>query len=393
MSKKSQKKHYSQLGFENSVFFLERMDIALKKETTDNSVTTDELFDNMDDVFSIISEDLNQTSSFDKSSQILLDKNKNPISTIEYLPDDDDYEQLKITTTSAVEKSVLTRDRVSYALLDKSVINKGEQSLSVGKIGKAHEPVLTKIVVSLDPDELEKMSNNMEFTYFDKSVFDAICSLLMVGNKAMSLSMIARAMLGKKSPYHPGSELLEEIDKSINKLERIKISIDMSEEIARFNQLKNEDVSKAVLKSRFFECRRLDTVIKGNAVDVIMFTQEPILLKYAKKRAQLSSINNSLLDTPTKKTKNLITIQSYLLQRINMLKLNKKLPQCIMFKSIYSLFDDDVVNMSDRAIKDLYVRARKAVLSILEFWKKEGFIKNYSLTTKGRSYYKIDIEC
>lgn len=393
MSKKSQKKHYSQLGFENSVFFLERMDIALKKENTDNSVTTDELFDNMDDVFSIISEDLNQTSSFDKSSQILLDKNKNPISTIEYLPDDDDYEQLKITTTSAVEKSVLTRDRVSYALLDKSVINKGEQSLSVGKIGKAHEPVLTKIVVSLDPDELEKMSNNMEFTYFDKSVFDAICSLLMVGNKAMSLSMIARAMLGKKSPYHPGSELLEEIDKSINKLERIKISIDMSEEIARFNQLKNEDVSKAVLKSRFFECRRLDTVIKGNAVDVIMFTQEPILLKYAKKRAQLSSINNSLLDTPTKKTKNLITIQSYLLQRINMLKLNKKLPQCIMFKSIYSLFDDDVVNMSDRAIKDLYVRARKAVLSILEFWKKEGFIKNYSLTTKGRSYYKIDIEC
>ena len=369
------------------------MDIALKKETTDNSVTTDELFDNMDDVFSIISEDLNQTSSFDKSSQILLDKNKNPISTIEYLPDDDDYEQLKITTTSAVEKSVLTRDRVSYALLDKSVINKGEQSLSVGKIGKAHEPVLTKIVVSLDPDELEKMSNNMEFTYFDKSVFDAICSLLMIGNKAMSLSMIARAMLGKKSPYHPGSELLEEIDKSINKLERIKISIDMSEEIARFNQLKNEDVSKAVLKSRFFECRRLDTVIKGNAVDVIMFTQEPILLKYAKKRAQLSSINNSLLDTPTKKTKNLITIQSYLLQRINMLKLNKKLPQCIMFKSIYSLFDDDVVNMSDRAIKDLYVRARKAVLSILEFWKKEGFIKNYSLTTKGRSYYKIDIEC
>lgn len=393
MSKKSQKKHYSQLGFENSVFFLERMDIALKKENTDNSVTTDELFDNMDDVFSIISEDLNQTSSFDKSSQILLDKNKNPISTIEYLPDDDDYEQLKITTTSTVEKSVLTRDRVSYALLDKSVINKGEQSLSVGKIGKAHEPVLTKIVVSLDPDELEKMSNNMEFTYFDKSVFDAICSLLMVGNKAMSLSMIARAMLGKKSPYHPGSELLEEIDKSINKLERIKISIDMSEEIARFNQLKNEDVSKAVLKSRFFECRRLDTVIKGNAVDVIMFTQEPILLKYAKKRAQLSSINNSLLDTPTKKTKNLITIQSYLLQRINMLKLNKKLPQCIMFKSIYSLFDDDVVNMSDRAIKDLYVRARKAVLSILEFWKKEGFIKNYSLTTKGRSYYKIDIEC
>ena len=391
MSKKSQKNTTLNCVL-RIVFFLERMDIALKKETIDNSVASDELFDNMDDVFSIISEDLKQTSSFDKSSQILLDKNKNPISTIEYLPDDD-YEQLKITTTSAVEKSVLTRDRVSYALLDKSVINKGEQSLSVGKIGKAHEPVLTKIVVSLDPDELEKMSNNMEFTYFDKSVFDAICSLLMVGNKAMSLSMIARAMLGKKSPYHPGSELLEEIDKSINKLERIKISIDMSEEIARFNQLKNEDVSKAVLKSRFFECRRLDTVIKGNAVDVIMFTQEPILLKYAKKRAQLSSINNSLLDTPTKKTKNLITIQSYLLQRINMLKLNKKLPQCIMFKSIYSLFDDDVVNMSDRAIKDLYVRARKAVLSILEFWKKEGFIKNYSLTTKGRSYYKIDIEC
>lgn len=365
----------------------------------DNSTEQkNELFDDIDDIFSAANKDLEQTCTFtdDKEQKLLNSSNrkktnkkiKKDISSSDIFDENEnEYEQLKISTTTSVKKSVLTRDKVSYALLSKDVINKGEKLLSVGK--NTSETVLTKLVVSLDLEEVGKISNNIEFTYFDKSVFDAVCSLLMIGNKALSLAMIARTMLGKKFPYHPNPELLNEIDESINKLERIKISIDMSEEFARFSQLKNEDVSKAVLSSRFFECRRFDTIVKGSQVNVIVFTQEPILLKYAKRRAQLSSVDNFLLDTPTKKTKNLITVQSYLLQRINMLKLNKNLPQCIMFDAIYELFD--VTNLSIDTKKSLYSRIRKSIISILDYWKKENFLKEYEIEKQKGSYYKINI--
>lgn len=363
----------------------------------DNSTEQEnELFDGINDIFSAANKDLEQTSVLpDNREHILLNssnkknkKTKKGVSSYDIFDEsENEYEQLNIKTTNSVKKNVLTRDKVSYALLSKDVINKGEKLLSVGK--NPSEPVLTRLVVSLDLEEVGKLSNNVEFTYFDKSVFDAICSLLMIGNKAISLAMIARTMLGKKFPYHPNPELLNEIDESINKLERIKISIDMSEEFAQFSQLKTEDISKAVLSSRFFECRRFDTIVKGSRVNVILFTQEPILLKYAKRRAQLSSIDNFLLDTPTKKTKNLITVQSYLLQRINMLKLNRNLPQCIMFDAIYELFD--VSNLSVDTKKSLYSRIRKSVITILDYWQKENFLKEYSIEKQKGSYYKINI--
>lgn len=334
-----------------------------------------ELFDDIDDIFSVANKDLERI------------KTNHDIISYDMFEEDDDYAILNIKTTNTAKKSVLTRDKVSYALLNKDIINKGEKYLSVGK--NTAEPILTKLVVSLDLEEVGKLSNNVEFTYFDKGVFDAICSLIMIGNKAISLAMIARTMLGKKFPYHPNQELINEIDASINKLEKIKISIDMSEEFARFSQLKNEDVSKAILSSRFFELRRFDTVVKGSRVNVIVFTQEPILLKYAKRRSQLSSIDNFLLDTPIKKTKNLITVQSYLLQRVNMLKLNKSLPQCIMFDAIYELFD--VGNMPIDTKKSLYARIRKSVITILDYWQKEQFIKRYDIEKRKGAYYKINI--
>ena len=203
----------------------------------DNSTEQkNELFDDIDDIFSAANKDLEQTCTFtdDKEQKLLNSSNrkktnkkikKDISSSYIFDENENEYEQLKISTTTSVKKSVLTRDKVSYALLSKDVINKGEKLLSVGK--NTSETVLTKLVVSLDLEEVGKISNNIEFTYFDKSVFDAVCSLLMIGNKAISLAMIARTMLGKKFPYHPNPELLNEIDESINKLERIKISIDM----------------------------------------------------------------------------------------------------------------------------------------------------------------------
>ena len=301
-------------------------------------------------------------------------------------------------STSSVNINLLTRDKISNTLLDKDIINKGEQLLKMEKKG-SKDTVTTRLIVTIDLDEITQTSKNISinyrFSYFDKCVFDSICSLLSVGNQAISLGMIARAMLGKKASYHPNEILLSEINNSINKLEKIKVYIDMSDEIIHFSQLQSKDVKKCILESRFFEFKKLKTVLKNKEeIDVFIFSDEPILLKYAKLRSQISSIANYLLDTPTQKTKNLLTVQSFLLQKINMLKLNKSLPQCILYSSIYNLFDEfKDENLSLKTKESMRSRIRKAVTDILNFWVQEKFIENYEIERKNKSYYKINIIC
>ena len=117
------------------------------------------------------------------------------------------------------------------------------------------------------------------------------------------------------------------------------------------------------------------------------------LLQYAKMRSQISSIENYLLDTPTQKTKNSLTVQSYLLQKINILKLNKNLPQCIMYDAIYDLFDEFKNNELPLKTKEsMRSRIRKAITDILNFWVQEKFIENYEIERKDKAYYKINIK-
>ena len=304
-----------------------------------------------------------------------------------------EYEVPTTNTTITAKTNLLTRDKISNTLLDKDIINKGEQLLKMEKKG-SKDTVTTRIVVTLDPDEITKVSQNVSinyrFSYFDKCVFDSICSLLAVGNNAISLAMIARNMMGKKSTYHPSENMLNEIDETINKLEKIKVRIDLSEEVSHFSQIKNKFKSgKAILQSRFLEFRKLDTVLNGTETSVITFTAVPILLQYAKLRNQISSIKSELLDTPTQKNKTLLTVQTFLIQKINMLKLNPLLPQCIMYESIYELFNDEYANKNT---KFLYIKIRESIISILDYWIEKGFIENYNIESKGRvRFYKINI--
>ena len=105
----------------------------------------------------------------------------------------DDEKSIIIKNSFIAETNLLTRDKISNTLLDKDVINKGEQFLSMEKQG-SKDTVTTKIIVTLEPEDITQVSPNLtqgcSFTYFDKCVFDSICSLLVVGNKAISLGMI-----------------------------------------------------------------------------------------------------------------------------------------------------------------------------------------------------------
>lgn len=305
----------------------------------------------------------------------------------------DDEKSIIIKNSFIAETNLLTRDKISNTLLDKDVINKGEQLLSMEKQGST-DTVTTKIIVTLEPEDITQVSPNLtqgcNFTYFDKCVFDSICSLLVVGNKAISLGMIARNMMGKKNQYHPSEKMLKEIDETVNKLERIKICIDLTEEIYYFTQLQGKNLGESVMQSRFLEFRRVKTVLNGTETHVLLFSAEPILLQYAKLRSQISNINGELLDTPTQKSKNLLTVQTFLIQKINMLKLNKSLPQSILYESIYNLFANE--DLTERGRKGLHSRIRQAVTDILDYWVCKEFIHHYEIESKNRArFYKINI--
>ena len=88
--------------------------------------------------------------------------------------------------------------------------------------------------------------------------------------------------MGKKNQYHPSEKMLGEINETVNKLERIKICIDLTEEINYFTQLKYKNLGESVMQSRFLEFRRVKTTLNGTETHMLLFSAEPILLQYAR---------------------------------------------------------------------------------------------------------------
>lgn len=261
-----------------------------------------------------------------------------------------------------------------------------QNTLKVGQ--KGNKPILT--TVTLDIPEHIKIEGGGELASYDKSIVNAVTSLLESGNTMFSIPMLYHAMTGKQNPTIDDA-LYDEISSKIERMRRMMLSIDLTEENeAHFLTGKQGEqlyISDVKLEGYILPLTKISGMVNGKKTELYQIIQEPPLYTYSKMRRQLASVRISLLGAPVNNNSTTIPLKTYLLQRIEMMKNTKNnIESCnILYSSIYKELD------AQDAGKTKKMRIRTYTTAILDYFIHQRYISGYNEYKSGRTIAGINV--
>lgn len=278
-------------------------------------------------------------------------------------------------------------DKISNKAFE-GILNSSEITrVEVIKKAKNREPIYAYAMVSIDTTKLKgvTISGREELTPYDREVHDAIVTLYVEGKTIyITPNMIYQAMTGRHGS-HCSKNQESMINNSITKLMCSHVIIDAAAEAAIDNR-----VTRILFDSNAINAKRVSITINGKESKAIKILDTPILFDYAQQKNQIGRFNMKLLDTPNNKNEETIILEGYLRRRILAMRKSKddsKLSNSIKYETVYKQLDisfSDEVIRSEAALRKKKLKVRESVKKALDYFKKEGFIKNYSETvTKG----------
>lgn len=295
---------------------------------------------------------------------------------------DEERRELEEVKVSYPASYITPIDKVSNKAFE-GVLNSTEPiGVEVVKKAKSRKPIYT--LVSIDITELEgvKINGRRELTAFDREVHDAIITLFVEGgNTYITVNMIYQMMTGKRGA-HCSSKQAQAISDAITKLMFSHAIIDASQEA------KLRGLDKAKYDSNLLNAKRLTISANGQTTEAIKILDTPILYDYAERRNQIGRFDVKLLDSPVNKTEENIVLDGYLRRRILSIKGSSKLSPTIKYDTVYKQLE--ITASSDGALRKKKLKVRETVKKLLDFYKKEGFIKGYVENTHKSEKNKID---
>ncbi|MDE7104743.1 MAG: hypothetical protein K2O36_02550 [Ruminococcus sp.] len=272
--------------------------------------------------------------------------------------------------------------------LQHDLINNGAIDLIVAGKGKKNE-ITSYVLATYEQPEAITMTGK-PYTEFDRQVQDAVSSLWEYGHKdhIITPDMVARAMTHKTQTEKVSPQFKGAVTKSIEKMRRIHITLDASEEIKkRKSTLDGEQIDSFKVDDYLLSLKGIEIGAGGKTVKGYLIQSEPLLLTYAKMTKQLATVDAQLLDIKEVDKKGNITISiksnearvainGYLLRRIAVMKndrrTNKKPKQSniILFES---LFEETGIPQDSHAR-----RMKDYAFQVLDYFKAMDYIKGYT---------------
>lgn len=267
------------------------------------------------------------------------------------------------------------------------------------------------------------------YTVYDRAVHDAVVSFYVEAKRRgwktvyFTPANIYRCMTGKTETETPSAQTIGHITRSIEKMRlNIHVKADASEEMRRRKITFNgEQITSFSIDSFLLSLTAVDITAGGNKVKGYRIDAEPILYEYSKLTGQLLSSPSDILDireltaggqiSPLSlaNTESRISIKSYLLQRIQVMRNSARKAADDQFKEDIKarkegrtankiepeqkpvILFDSIFEATGITDKDTKTDARKYVFSVLEYWKAKKFIADYSKRAKGRSFDAVEI--
>lgn len=291
---------------------------------------------------------------------------------------------VKSILTKAPKKWITPIDKVSSKAFDGKGTLYDKDLIGVNVGGrKSKKEILSW--VSLDfSDKAIQISGKKELTPYDREVHDALVTLYVDGgNEYITPQMIYRTMTGnQETKLTPKQQ--EAISNSLNKLMYSKLVIKASDA-----ECKAYGFDKWTYESTVIQGEKSTARMNGEVIEAYHLLREPALYTYASLKNQISRLDIKLLNSPVNKNEENITLQSYLLRRIDAIKKSKKLPPKISYNTIYEQLD--IQASSDGALRKKKLKVRNTVKKILDYLKAQNFIKNYTENIHGQEATSITI--
>lgn len=291
---------------------------------------------------------------------------------------------INIPRTKSAHQFVIAKSKVTNSFFKGDLETNGEQNvIGVEKRGAKN---FIDTIVTVNFENMPNLYMSRDISIYDRIVHDAVTSLSVTGgNEYITPLMIYRTMTGNPKAA-PKKEQLQKVSESIRALSRIRILIQAEGEKNRYG------LQKSTYEGNLLATEIVRGKHNGKEEEWIHLLRSPVLYDYSSQRIkqQVSRTDIKLLNTPINKNVEKMELQYYLLQRIETIKnSHAKTSKRILFESIYEVLKVEAPN--PKALSKKQTNIRDAAITILDYWKKEKFIKNYSLIKKGRSVVAIDI--
>lgn len=246
-----------------------------------------------------------------------------------------------------------------------------EQLQLIGTESRGNKELTVKASIDFEGLEGVKLSNR-NINSYDREVHDSIVSLYVDGeNKYITPLMVYRTMTGNpQAKFSKSGKNFKDITDSIEKCSQTRVYIDATEEA----QAKGYDIDQPIFKENLIYTRSISGFHNGELSEWIEILSTPILYKYANSKNQVARMDIKLLNTPINKNEENIILQGYLRKRIQAMKgsrINKNIRYDTTFKQL------NIKSASDGALRKKHSKLRSTIKEILNYWKDEGFIKNY----------------
>ena len=236
-----------------------------------------------------------------------------------------------------------------------------------------------------------------KLTPFDEAVHDAVCTLYDNGQTMITPKQIASGMNGQRCE---SKGVLSAVTRSMNKMRETFIDIDYTAHLKAYGIEPNEGNS-IIKNSNVIQSVSYKNVdINGqNVAQAWKITTEPFLFTYAKEVNQVATFPVQLLNVPgVKKTEGNTVLIRHLAKEIETMKKVKNYSHTMLFTTIYGKCGISFDNVKQRAKAEH--SQRKKIYEILDYWKDEGYIKDYRLKAdkevvakgkKGKTITAVDI--
>ncbi|MEE0986731.1 MAG: hypothetical protein U0L03_04320 [Succinivibrionaceae bacterium] len=285
--------------------------------------------------------------------------------------------------TKAPKQWITPIDKVSNKSFDGegTLYEENEVEVDIGR-SKSGKKILT--LARLDySDKSIQISGKKELTQYDREVHDALVTLYIDGgNEYITPQMIYKAMTGNpEAKLAPKQQ--EAISNSLNKLMYSRLIIKDSKE-----ECKAYCFDKFTYEGAVIQGEKATVKVNGVIVEVYHLLREPALYSYANLKNQICRLDIQLLNSPVNKNGENITLQGYLLRRINGIK-RSKLSPTILYNTIYEQLD--IQASSDGALRKKKLKVRNTVKKILDYLKAHDFIKSHTENSHGHEVTGITI--
>ena len=276
-------------------------------------------------------------------------------------------------------------DKVTNKIFEPGVLNTTGKANKVATINRAksRKPVITSVSISTEALDGVQIDGLQNLTAYDREVQDAILTLYVEGgNTYQTINMIYQQMTGKAGA-HCSEGQAREIDNAITKLMYSQIRIDASDEALTDHRIKQVSFDAPAINAK----RSVLVNFNGQVAEAIKILDTPILYDYAQQKDQICRYDVKLLNTPTNKNKDTLVIEGYLRRRI----FNKTLSSKILYETIYEQVDLSGSSSETSALRNKKQKIRETVKTALDYFKKEGAIKDYEELSSGKKKIGIQI--